>query len=808
VDNELNRNIQSVVENTKEENITIVLLIDESHHTSKSDKSKELIDIISPRLIIEITATPKESSGNLIDIPLKSVIAEGMIKKEIQINQIRLSKVKNDDDLLVEAIYKRNTLQKAYTDLGKDINPLLLVQIPNKKSGTNLLPETKIIKILNKQNITIDNGKLAIWLSEDKRNKEDVEINNSKVEVLIFKEAIALGWDCPRASILFLQREWHTEKFEFNIQTLGRIMRMPEQIHYQEKPELNIGYVYSATDNFSVIEELADDYVSEQKLTIDNSIYAKKPHLISEHVRRKRELTRLSSDFKDKFNTAANNHNLRNIINKNVKQILKRIKTHGQIKELDKSQKVELLETVEIVQSKENIQDAYDDFIHKMVAPYEITGSQSILKTAIRSWFKKEFNMENDIEIQCVVMDNSQGNNSQFKQVIEDAKELYKKLPIKTDQIIRNENWEIPDEIRLFSNFRELEHSKKSILKHEDRDTLLIGTDKNGKIELSKPEVEFIEKLEQTNDNVCWWFRNGKQDAKYFSIVYEKDNGHHYCFYPDFIIKTIKETIIVEIKDDKDFKTDNYYKYLAGKNYINKLPTYETTRFYILSPDTYFRFFKLLDELDLDSFNSLYEERLDKFTKSQQFVVKHKIENNEELSKLEEENKELWEEIDKLEKNLKREKNLEMRLEDALKTIENYKSGKFDPHLEEIKIPNPFNICVLGEVTDEAEIRKRLNLYFQKLGISTNNWNIEFFSNTKIQNSNILKRLVKWQTNFNVVITGQIYRHSGKNNKSANLLSELKDEKYIPHIVGCSPKENLTIDQIVKALDGYISKLK
>ncbi len=254
VDNEQNWNLQNVIENTKEEGRTIVLLIDESHRNAKTDKSKALIEIIAPKLVIEITATPNHLGGHLIDIPLQTVIKEGMIKKEIQINSAKENQVKNNKDLLLVALKKRNQLKNAYESLGIDINPLLIIQIPNKKSNDVINPEDEIIEILNKENISTQNKKLAIWLSENKENKEDIERDNNEVEVLIFKEAIALGWDCPRASILFLQREWNQDRYDFNIQTLGRIMRMPQQKHYDEKPELNIGYVFSASDNFSVVE--------------------------------------------------------------------------------------------------------------------------------------------------------------------------------------------------------------------------------------------------------------------------------------------------------------------------------------------------------------------------------------------------------------------------------------------------------------------------------------------------------------------------------------------------------------------------
>ncbi len=820
VDNEQNWNLQTVVENTKDEGRTIVLLIDESHRNAKTDKSQDLIDIISPRLVIEITATPKASTGTLIDVPLQTVIREGMIKKEIQINNAKQDSIKNNSDLLLSALRKRKQLQTAYQNLGKNINPLLLIQIPNKKANDIIQPEDEIIEILSNQDITIHNGKLALWLSEDKRNKEDVESSTSPVEVLIFKEAIALGWDCPRASILFLQREWNNERFEFNIQTLGRIMRMPEQMHYDEKLELNVGYVYSASNAFTIVEELAKDYVSEQKLVIDNDIYTKKPQLFSEHIRRKRELTRLSGDFKIVFSEAAAKNKLKDNINVNITRIRKTIGVGGTIEELDKAQDVDFDISKEISLSGGELQNSYDTFIRQSVNPYEISRSQNILKTTIRSWCKNELNITDEEQIQKIVLA-KQGNNTQFKQTIEDAKELYGNLPTKTDEVIKTPNWEVPAFVNIFSNFENVNPSKKSILKQEDSMFLLAKTDKNGTSELSKPEKDFITKMESSDDYLQWWFKNGKSDAKYFSIAYKKEDGHLYSFYPDFILKTKKETIIVEIKDDKDFKADNYYKLLAGKNYLTRLAleSEEITRFYILSPTDYFEFFKRLNEMDLNNFESIYEKRLTKFIRSQQLQISAKVESNEKLSKAEEEYQELFTEYEKSlsllkDESFKRELT-ELKLEEAEKIIEQYKSNieilskqsdvkNTNDEIIEITIPNPFNICVLGEVSDEALIRKELNQYFQKQGVDTNDWDIDFFNNTKLGNTNILRSLQKGQSKYFLIVTGQIFHHSGKGNTKANIISELKNEKYIPYIIGSNPKDLLTPEKIIDGIHKYL----
>ena len=822
VDNEQNWNLKTVIENTKDNGKTIVLLIDESHRNASTDKSKELIDIINPQLIIEITATPKNTSGTLIDIPLKEVIEEGMIKREVHINDEKSSVVKSNEDMLRLALRKRTQLQTAYRSLGKDINPLLLIQIPNKRINDIINPEDEIIGYLSDQGLTIQNGKVAIWLSEDRRNKEDIELNNSPVEVLIFKEAIALGWDCPRASVLFLQREWNNERYEFNIQTLGRIMRMPEQMHYVNNPELNYGYVYTASENFTIVEDLARDYVSQQRMTIDHSIYNSRPKLFSEHIRRKRELTRLSGDFKGVFFQATNEYDLRNKINCDVTQILKTIKLNAIVEELDKGgeQEVQFKDKKQISRSKAEIQSLYDGFIRKMVNPYEVARSQNILKTAIRSWFKTEVGIADDDIIQMIVMSLSQNNNSHFKQVIEAAKELYKNLPTKQDEVSTNSNWEVPVNVDIFSNFEEIKPSLKSILKQVDVNCFIAKLDKNGKSELSVPEKKFISEMESTDDYLQWWYKNGKSESKYFCIAYKKEDGFYYGFYPDFILKTKKETIIIEIKDDKDFKADNYYKLLAGKQYLERIQTEEKIRFYILSPNCFFDFFQKLNDMDLDNYESIYEHNLRTFIKSQQLQIQAKIDNNEKLTKLEQEYQELFEEYDKSlsawdDEKQKREL-LELDLEQARIIIEQYKtnldilSNTFRPSEatpQKIRVDIPFQICVLGEVSDIAQVRYELNSYFEKIGIVSTDWDVDFYNNSKLQNTNIYKILQKGQTKYHLIVIGQIHHHSGKGNQSANIISELKNEKYIPFIVCGSPKDVLTPDRLIKKLNDYLSSM-
>ncbi len=46
---------------------------------------------------------------------------------------------------------------------------------------------------LDYKGITVQNNKLAVWLSNEKTNLEGIEDKNAFTEVFLFKQAIALG---------------------------------------------------------------------------------------------------------------------------------------------------------------------------------------------------------------------------------------------------------------------------------------------------------------------------------------------------------------------------------------------------------------------------------------------------------------------------------------------------------------------------------------------------------------------------------------------------------------------------------------
>ena len=269
-------NFRELVKNTQEEGKTVVLIIDESHSSATSDRAMFLRDeIVKPDLTIEMSATPPVLTGDeKVTVDPKDVIDAGMIKKEIIINdgldEIEDDEITSQELILESAFLKRKELKKLFEKKGLNINPLVLIQIPTGESGKD--KKEFIEKFLEDKKITTKNKKLAVWLNEEKVNqdKDFIKQSNDKAEFLIFKQAIDTGWDCPRAQILVKFRE--TKSITFEIQTVGRILRMPEAQHYTED-ELNRGYVYSNLQSIKIKKEIYNPNILKSLISKRKSIY-------------------------------------------------------------------------------------------------------------------------------------------------------------------------------------------------------------------------------------------------------------------------------------------------------------------------------------------------------------------------------------------------------------------------------------------------------------------------------------------------------------------------------------------------------
>ena len=165
------RNFIDLIEETKKNGIKICLIVDESHIGLSKDTSIYMFrdEIISPTVTINMSATPNRKPD--VEVTLEEAIAEGMIKQQLIINKdISLNSPDGSDDqdsmnlVLEKAEKQRKLIIEEYKKLELDINPLVLVQVPNTELGDDAIRVVK--EFLEKENITENNGKLALarWL--------------------------------------------------------------------------------------------------------------------------------------------------------------------------------------------------------------------------------------------------------------------------------------------------------------------------------------------------------------------------------------------------------------------------------------------------------------------------------------------------------------------------------------------------------------------------------------------------------------------------------------------------------------------
>ena len=220
-----------------------VVIVDESHNF-KADLRVELLNNLSPRFILELTATPRDNSNIISFVDAMQLKRENMVKLPVIVENRNTPK-----DVLVNAIRMRNSLEQHAIEMekqgGRYIRPIVLFQAQPKTDNDNItfdkikanlisfgIPETQIkIKTANK----------------DELKGIDLMSRSCEVRYIITVNALKEGWDCPFAYILATLAN-KTSRVDVE-QILGRILRQPYTTQHQN-PLLNLSYVFTSSNDF------------------------------------------------------------------------------------------------------------------------------------------------------------------------------------------------------------------------------------------------------------------------------------------------------------------------------------------------------------------------------------------------------------------------------------------------------------------------------------------------------------------------------------------------------------------------------
>lgn len=579
-DRENSVSLFEIVRRTRESGLPVVVVIDEEHMfwTGTADRSALVLDRIAPDVELRVSATPKTKTFDDIEkVQRGEVVRAGMIKKKIMLNpgiDTGTGDISLDERLLDAALKRRESLAKAYAAQGENINPLLLIQLPNDTSAGMTAEDsavaTKVCNILSrKYDITEGNRRLAVWLADRKVNLDGIEDDSNMTQVLLFKEAIALGWDCPRAAVLLIFRKLQSD--EFTEQTVGRIMRMPRQHHYSDE-SLNLGYVYTdiAKDKIRIVAE-------DQSYILRGVIAAKRRGDIIDfslpsvyYDRPAGSRNRLRASFRnDLFDTFADEWHLtlesgildtadlgdfadipglaaamsqssaattaencriaeRELgLSLDAGDIVAAIPVNTSFENYEHTFEVE---QVRIARTDAEIDTVFRRFVNGFGGAFESNGGNrsDMIASYLLEAVDRFFGITGTDAKKSVL---AAGNKDKFTYIIDRALERYsaslESVKNAAARKISATEWSLPAERLYDDRTNEASdgfstHALQPMVRPADP---------------SAPERLFEDYIENNAGNIDWWYKNGDSGMQHFAIAYTNENGGRSLFYPDFIIR-------------------------------------------------------------------------------------------------------------------------------------------------------------------------------------------------------------------------------------------------------------------------------
>lgn len=552
------------------------VIIDESHQnfTAKSD---EIVQYFKTNKIIRCSATPlPDKKAYNIEISEADVISAGLIKKLLVINENFPQVIETTDHtgyLLEAALNKQIELRNLFLNLNKDINPLIIVQLPNNSDAL----VTNIEAFFETRGINYDNGTLGIWLSNRHENLEYISSNSAKTKAVIIKQAVATGWDCPRTYILVKLRENMDETFE--IQTIGRIRRMPEAKHYGNDV-LDSCYLYTFDNKFTQgVKSSMGKAALEAKTIFLKNEYKKvtltKEQRTSVNDTRdpKKALTAIIKYLKDKYSLTNNKDKNKIMMEANGFVFDENIVRHtlsGQTSKLDDLKNSSNFSEIALTEPINT--NIHGREYHNKVGRIglEIGLEYAYMNTIIGKIFGVKYNYHEKIialpprNLYAFVINNF----DLLRYLCREAMAARLSTLTLDLKYISEKPFTIPQSL-LFTYDKD---AKVQSVRENN-----VYNDYLASAEIRSSSEKKFEKYCEESKTIEWIYKNGDKGDEYFSIVYLDNSGRQKLFYPDYIISVEGELWIIETKggfdrngnsEDIDLYTGKKFDVL--KTYLNK----------------------------------------------------------------------------------------------------------------------------------------------------------------------------------------------------------------------------------------------
>lgn len=542
------KNLFDRVAEAHRQGIKFIVIIDEEH-SNNTAKAKAIIDSFAAEYTIRVSATAiKNKRFEFFEIDELDVINAGLITKALYVNEGITDNLDIDDDyniLLDLADNKRKEIANRYKQHGKNIRPLVLIQFPNAQPETISAVEEK----LESMGFTYDNGLVSKWMSEDKRDLPDNLTENDGIPIfLLMKQAISTGWDCPRAKILVKLREGMSESFE--IQTIGRIRRMPEAKHYDDDL-LDFSYVYTFDEKYKAgLLSTMDKAYETRRLFLKDKC---KTFTLEKEMRDldfnglgpREVLEKIYTFLLEKYDLTSD---------KNLNQL--KLESDGYVfgnEIIGHALHGKFIRTEGIVESqsfyttkkKVNTHKHGIELLHSVDSIKSTIGMTTAnVKVILERLFRKGKNNTMKLlslstsEFYAFVINNEQKLKEAFIEVISD-------MAVQTSFVLypKKTVFKIPEQ-----DFYKYDSGVKDEVSYLTNAYQEYTSGNATSLVRSTSEMLF-EKYCEGNDEIDWVYKNGDTGQQYFSIVYVDGLQHQWLFYPDYIVRKKDGSIwVIETK--------------------------------------------------------------------------------------------------------------------------------------------------------------------------------------------------------------------------------------------------------------------
>jgi hypothetical protein len=249
--------LDHLLEQWRKDGFKIGVIVDEAHHTfsSGTESVRYYREVLQPDFTLMITATPddqdaenfRKSAGiavmHRISVSRLDAVSAGLIKPGIKsvaylAGEQHRELVDFGQAALADGVRVHNAIKTQLTAEGIDLVPLLLVQVASTDKSVE-----KAKKDLMALGMAED--AIAVYTSNEPDDDLLAVARDEAKEALIFKMAVALGFDAPRAFTLVSMRG--AQDKDFGTQIVGRILRVDWRLQNRATSDLlKYGYVFLA----------------------------------------------------------------------------------------------------------------------------------------------------------------------------------------------------------------------------------------------------------------------------------------------------------------------------------------------------------------------------------------------------------------------------------------------------------------------------------------------------------------------------------------------------------------------------------